>query len=801
MKLNIILFIIHFLLLFYFPNKVNSNLINEINKNTEFDIIVAILNFLNEHTNIKDYYDLGGDLSRCITSVKSTVRGRPNYFGLIGFSGKGVSDLGLEEECIRNNYIYYLLTYDYINGSYVTFSNQTNTFLFFQQNTFYTGLCLTIECNKFLNFLFNKTLDAKFYDYIKKNLNIQNAKIYDIGRIVNTTRQNAYDTYEDDGTFNYEKTKHEEQKYNGYIIVQGYIYIILAIQFLASLFIHIIYEPYIKTKELKKEISEEESSCAPEEENIENKQIFNIDSETKEKENISCWGKFYEFINTYFNMFKTIKILLKKNNQYYNSSNLEIICYLRIFCMIIITFINNFEVLIKIPSKDFFYDKFYSKFTFSILKYTSFGVDMWICLDGFETMYKLISYYKKYVFVKNKASISFKQILKFYLYSFYKIISFFILFLLANYFNKYYINTRIESTLYEYYSNHIYNDKLEDKDLFSFLIPGYTFYYSYYNNVSIFEDTIISKFSLLLINEFYVFTIFIIIFYISNLLKSNIFDILILIINIILYLLNYWICTFKSDENTYYSYKLVLDNFLTVRYPHIIFNYFFFGAMAGLTCFYYKDSFSNNSLSNDNEKCPFRFCYNMIKFFDYLIQNGRFFWIILILLLQLFICFSFNILLILNNNSFYIPLNAEQKIVLCYETGLFIILFCFIIIMFYFIKNENDNKDKNYSSLIFLIDRTNISFINLINLTLYSYYCIFSFQLKLSYQNLWIITFGLFFLICFENLISILAFVYFFKITNRKIVKYCFSSKKTIEIFNKQEEELLDKSRDSQTIK
>ena len=326
MKLNIILFIIHFLLLFYFPNRVNSNLINEINKNTEFDIIVAILNFLNEHTNIKDYYDLGRDLSRCIISVNSTVRGRPNYFGLIGFSGKGVSDLGLEEECIRNNYIYYLLTYDYINGSYVTFSNQTNTFLFFQQNTFYTGVCLTRECNKFLNFLFNKTLDAKFYDYIKKNLNIQNAKIYDIGRIDNTTRPNTYDTYEDDGTFNYEKTKHEEQKYNGYIIVQGYIYIILAIQFLVSLFIHIIYEPYIKTKELKKEISEEESSCAPEEENIENKQIFNIDSETKEKDNISCWGKFYEFINTYFNMFKTIKILLKKNNQYYNSSNLEIIC-------------------------------------------------------------------------------------------------------------------------------------------------------------------------------------------------------------------------------------------------------------------------------------------------------------------------------------------------------------------------------------------------------------------------------------------------------------------------------------------
>ena len=30
--------------------------------------------------------------------------------------------------------------------------------------------------------------------------------------------------------------------------------------------------------------------------------------------------------------------------------------------------------------------------------------------------------------------------------------------------------------------------------------------------------------------------------------------------------------------------KLVFDNFATTRYPHIVFNFFFLGAMSGLFC-------------------------------------------------------------------------------------------------------------------------------------------------------------------------------------------------------------------------
>ena len=786
MKLNLLFIFIQFLNIVTNINlneiKNNTNNDSEFNSllekfkslkvsGTEEDIATAIFHFLEIYTNTIQA-KMAYNFFQCLESINSNeTNGFKNYLGLAGFSGKGISDLGLEEECLSNNFIYYLLTYQYKNGSFVTFSDQKNAFLFFQQNTFYTGICLTKECDKFLNFLFNKTINDKFYEYLYMTLNIENAKIYDIGRMVNTTRLiEPYDTFDNDGRYNEEKTKNEEFKFNTYKILYSIVIYILMIQFIISLIINLLYKPFIKSRELKNEIEDDDSYEG--EDDDENNQIFNKNKEKKEEIiKKRCCESFVNFLNNYFSMFNNIKILLKKKNLYYNNNNLEVIIILRVFCMILITFINNFEVLIKIPSKDFFYEPFYKKYNFFILKFASFSVDMWICLDGFETMYKLISYYKKYIFHKNK-SMSFGKLITFYMCTLYKIIAFFILFFMINYFNKYFIYVKSKRTLFEYYSNHIYNDKLDNSQLFSFLIPGYTFYYSYYLKISIFEESIISKMTLLIINEFHIYTIFLLIFYISNLLKSKVFDYFIFIINIILYSLNYFICQFKPEDNTYYSYKLVLDNFLTVRYAHITFNYFFLGAMAGLTCFYYKDSFLNNSLSNDSEYLPFNFCYSMIKIFDCLVQKGRIFWFTILLALQLFICFSFTYF-VQDKQSIYIPFDTPEKIVLCYETGLFIFFFCLIIIFIFFIKNDNENKSKNYPSLIYLIERINFSFVNSINLLLYSYYCIFNFQLKLSFQNLWIITFGIFVIVCFENLILTLAFVFPLKIINKKIIK-CF---------------------------
>ena len=128
MKLNIILCFIHFVFIIYFPNEVNScssyeiikgknnitdtnailELINYFNnfndKSQSEDIMTLIFQFISKYTNIVEAKMID-PLWDCIRSIDFEGESKKNFLGIIGFSGKGVSDLGLEEECLRNEYI------------------------------------------------------------------------------------------------------------------------------------------------------------------------------------------------------------------------------------------------------------------------------------------------------------------------------------------------------------------------------------------------------------------------------------------------------------------------------------------------------------------------------------------------------------------------------------------------------------------------------------------------------------------------------------------------------------------------
>ena len=128
-------------------------------------------------------------------------------------------------------------------------------------------------------------------------------------------------------------------------------------------------------------------------------------------------------------------------------------------------------------------------------------------------------------------------------------------------------------------------------------------------------------------------------------------------------------------------------------------------------------------------------------------------------------------MVLLNDNKINISLNVLQKIVACYESGLFVFLFCIMIILIIFIRSENEVRQVNKSSIIYLIERTNFSFFHTINLLMYTFYCFFYFQVKFNMQNLFIVTFGLFFVVCFENTILTLIFVHPLKVANTRIIK------------------------------
>ena len=707
------------------------------------------------------------ELYTCIDEVDKNDSNTNNYLNIMAYSGKDISDLGLEDECLRADFSYFLVVYNLPKSLYNKFKNQNNSFMFFQQDLFFTGLCLPKECAPVMNFFFNETLNWVFFSYMRDNYNITTSRVYEVGSLNLTRKKDAEISYDDDGGYNEQKTQIERKRHLVFQIFFWLVIAMLSFQLLIGIMFYYFCRTVDKTREYKKEIENEENN--EEEAEDGSNQIFE-DLNQKEKKKIkSCDNNFSKFIRNYFSLFKNIKILLKKKNKYYDSTNLGVIIFFRILSMLLLTFINNFEVLIKIPSKLFFYESNYTNYTTVFLKLTSFSVDIWICLDGFEMMYKLITFYKKYIY-NNKSQKCFPYICIFFLCSLYKIFSFFIIFLIVNYMNKHFIHILTENTLFEYYSNHIYNKNLNDEKLFNYLIPGYTFYFSYKDKISIFDNLYISKFSLIIINEFYAYILLLLFFYLSIIIKSIIFDYSILILNFGLYFANYWIIRYK-DDNQYYSYKLALDNIFTTRYPHIVFVFFFLGAMAALTCFYYKDSFLSDSICNEYNKYPFRFCYKSIRFFDCLMQKGRKLWVFFFFLIQIAISLSFYFLVLGNNKTIYIPLNIGQKIVACYESGIFVLLFCIIIILIIFIRSENEQKEINKSTIINLIERTNFVFFHTINLLMYTFYCFFNFQVKYNIQNLFIVAFGLFFVVCFLNIILTLAFVLPLKVANKNIIK------------------------------
>ena len=278
-----------------------------------------------------------------------------------------------------------------------------------------------------------------------------------------------------------------------------------------------------------------------------------------------------------------------------------------------------------------------------------------------------------------------------------------------------------------------------------------------------------------------------IIFYIGILLKSKLYDYAILIYIFLSYILSYPLCSL-IDNKEFYTYNLIVRSISLIKFPLIFFNHYLIGCITGLICFYIKDSTLGNSMINEQDKCPFNFSIKILQIFDYLIQKARKLFLFFTFSIQFLICMSFTILLIINKDKkIPIKFNTSLKIIDYYESGLFIFTFCFNTIIFFY--DENEKRNSTRYNLLNLLYQINFSYINTIYLMMYSFYCYFDLQLKLTYQNLWFITIGLFIFLCIENIIITILFIMPFKIIFKSLLDKCLiinSNIYSIEIVNNQ---------------
>ena len=722
----------------------------------------------------------------CFYESMKRKNGLENFLYSLSYSGKLYADLGNEYMCIEQNFTYFLMSYD-VNFEEISDYNY-KIFQFFEKKNMYTGICLPNQCGELLRDLFNNY--TNIFANIKINQMNNNSKnCYED----NICENEPYFSLNKEGQFDKNISLKEKSKYLAFKTLYYASIVIIGIKILISILIALLPNVFNKGKILDKKLYEgtdyaddEEDGEGTEDEIIE-KVIYNNPSFSRDK-NESCYEKWMKRLYKYFSIWTNLLVLTLRKSIFYNNKNLEIIYRLKIFCLILITFSTNLDVYIHLPSRGFFEEFFYNKIYFFFIKFSSFGLDMYICLEGFEVLFKFMSYYKKYFFDAGKKTLTFKGFIKFYLFSLYKIISFFIIFFGGIYLSRYYIYMHYGGKLYTYYANNLNNENIFD--VFNPKNNILSYFFKKDNNYDNFLFK--SKMPLLFINEFCFFTIIMFIFYIGIRLKSKIYEFFILFLLFISFCSSY-LCSFlyqNNNEEELYAYKKITQNISLIKYPHIFFNHYLLGALAGIICFYLRDfATNNNSMISEQENCPFTTLLWFIEFIDYINQKGRKIAIFILVFIQFLISFFYTISLYIQNRNrekkdYIISLNFNPyiKVIYFYESGIFIFCFCFITILLF--TKYLDKKDYDNYSIINLIFQINFSFVNNVFLLMYTYYCFFETQLKLTYQNLWVSTFGLFFIFCIENLVITILFIMPLKmIIKRKIIEIIIINNNEIQEF------------------
>ena len=124
-----------------------------------------------------------------------------NFLHLLSYSGKGIADLGQETTCLRNDFSYFLITYNYIK-------KDNEIFNFLENSNFYTGLCLLNDCNELIENLFDG-----FSENIINQIKVQEIKYEKDKECKNNLincQNEAYYSLNENGKFDENLTKKEK---------------------------------------------------------------------------------------------------------------------------------------------------------------------------------------------------------------------------------------------------------------------------------------------------------------------------------------------------------------------------------------------------------------------------------------------------------------------------------------------------------------------------------------------------------------------------------------------------------------
>ncbi|MCQ2818831.1 MAG: hypothetical protein MJ252_16320, partial [archaeon] len=504
------------------------------------EITYTIEGFIADHSNITDNYE-------CLEGLRNISQDtlEDMYFN----SGKGPSELGLINGCIKDNHRYNLLLYSISPNNNEGEEKKKKILKFLNQNDYYIGICITEKCTSFLEEFLNKTENKPFYEYMEKEYGISNISIYRVDSFEN----NKYSI----------KEKNEE-KSSGIRISR---YITLITFFLISLqivlsFITPFFFTEIQSKKMDDELKRESFDVdkdrisnlnigpynrTPKKDNKPFKRVLQDDAssdidnlifkqynkssgDSDTKKHRSKLNKFIHILFKYYSFFPNIQILSMKKNRFYNEEGLYVTCIIKVILIFLLSLSETFKIALYLHPLDLSDEVLIGNIKFFLVKFSNFALVGYLNLDGFLLGYKLMNFLKKKQFERGKNNVSYMNFIHFFFLSLNRLAMFFFFLLCFNTFGLKAVFSQ-KSVLIQFFHEKIFS-KYNQYKIFKVLIPFYSFYITYTDEIdNIFLSQ--SRYLVLLINEFYSYIIIMIIIYLTYKIKSKIFEIIIFSLSVL----------------------------------------------------------------------------------------------------------------------------------------------------------------------------------------------------------------------------------------------------------------------------
>ena len=556
------LFIIHISFLSLIsPQETNNSTIN----------FIPILLKIFESLEYKCY----PDLHKLLIDERNITESERAYPWLGDAISKGLNDIGDESECVKTlqDTSFIMVFFKDLNMKNIVQQIDRELYNFLELKGYVMGICAMNSCKDMI-YRYAKLLN-KFLIYLATQEVPQNEDIVSFVENDRSNRNSPYNVYFNDKLDTYIPRK---------------ILLILSLIFIVSKVLGGILRLFILPKGYNKYMAELINKSKQENEvndleeklNLSNKRKYNIEENLNDEGGPKEYNPLFDFTDKLplpikilkaFDILDDLYLISSKRNKYFNDTGLDVINLNRAITICSIIFARTYYTLISLPTEEIINKTFFKSSSNILVQWASNALVCWILLEGAHTTYKLLCFITSEMFRyyakddSHQPNIYIKLLIifgKFLILIVPKIIMFYALYYLLYYKVEEYIFLTDSRATFSYMMKNIFKNGIECESgipLYNWdFTLNYEEYCKCYEHIYFFYNMILS----IILSMIFIYLLFVI--------KHPIFEIAILVINLVLFFTSVLLVVDpKNEENEpFLQYHMNGQNYMTkIFFPFV----------------------------------------------------------------------------------------------------------------------------------------------------------------------------------------------------------------------------------------